>query len=85
MRLALAAIERTANGTRAEIVEALRSTQDRASPLGTYSIDGTGDTTLVDYDVSRIHDCTSDRPERAVDREDLARAVRVLRQRSEFP
>jgi branched-chain amino acid transport system substrate-binding protein len=34
---------------RAAVVEAFFNTQDRESPLGTYSIDQDGDTTLSDY------------------------------------
>ena len=34
---------------RAAVIEAFFSTKDRESPLGTYSIDADGDTTLTDY------------------------------------
>jgi branched-chain amino acid transport system substrate-binding protein len=56
MRLALDAIERSGTGERADILRALFATKDRASVLGTYSIDANGDTTLTDYGVYRIDD-----------------------------
>jgi len=49
MRLALDAIERSETGEKADIIEAIFATADRASVLGTYSIDDNGDTTLTDY------------------------------------
>jgi branched-chain amino acid transport system substrate-binding protein len=56
MSLALDAIERSGTGERADILEALFSTQDRQSVLGTYSIDENGDTTLTDYGVYSVKD-----------------------------
>jgi branched-chain amino acid transport system substrate-binding protein len=56
MRLALDAIERSGTGEKADIVAALFETQDRASVLGTYSIDENGDTTLTDYGVYGVED-----------------------------
>jgi branched-chain amino acid transport system substrate-binding protein len=50
-KLALDAIKASGSGTRADILEQLKSTKLRDSPLGTYSIDSSGDTTLADYDV----------------------------------
>ena len=52
--LALDAITRSKTGTRDDIVKALFATKDRDSPLGTYSIDKNGDTTLTDYGVYKI-------------------------------
>jgi branched-chain amino acid transport system substrate-binding protein len=49
MALALDAIERSGTGDKADIKAALFDTKDRASVLGTYSIDENGDTTLTDY------------------------------------
>jgi branched-chain amino acid transport system substrate-binding protein len=54
MSLALDAIERSGTGKREDIVKALFATKDRDSPLGTYSIDKNGDTTLTDYGVYKI-------------------------------
>ena len=48
MSLALDAIKRS-DGTKEGIKKALFETKDRASVLGTYSIDENGDTTLTDY------------------------------------
>jgi branched-chain amino acid transport system substrate-binding protein len=56
MSLALDAIERSGTGERADILEALFSTADRQSVLGTYSIDENGDTTLTDYGVYSVKD-----------------------------
>jgi branched-chain amino acid transport system substrate-binding protein len=53
-RLALDAIERSGSGNKEDIVKALFETKDRASVLGTYSIDENGDTTLTDYGVYSI-------------------------------
>jgi branched-chain amino acid transport system substrate-binding protein len=58
MRLALDAIERSGTGEKADIITALFDTTDRASVLGTYSIDENGDTTLTDYGVYTIEDGT---------------------------
>jgi branched-chain amino acid transport system substrate-binding protein len=55
MSLALDAISRS-DGSKESIVEALFSTKDRNSVLGTYSIDENGDTTLTDYGVYKIVD-----------------------------
>ena len=54
MSLVLDAIERSQTGTREDIVKALFATKDRDSPLGTYSIDENGDTTLTDYGVYEV-------------------------------
>jgi branched-chain amino acid transport system substrate-binding protein len=54
MSLALDAIKRSGTGKRADVVKALFATKDRDSPLGTYSIDKNGDTTLTDYGVYKI-------------------------------
>jgi len=54
MSLALDAIARSGTGTREDIVKALFATKDRDSPLGTYSIDENGDTTLTDYGVYKV-------------------------------
>ena len=54
MKLALDAIERSGTGKKEDIVKALFETEDRASVLGTYSIDDDGDTTLTDYGVYEI-------------------------------
>ncbi len=54
MRLALDAIERSGTGEKEDIIAALFDTKDRASVLGTYSIDENGDTTLTDYGVYTI-------------------------------
>jgi branched-chain amino acid transport system substrate-binding protein len=56
MRLALDAIDRSKTGEKADIIKAIFSTKDRASVLGTYSIDENGDTTLTDYGIYAIKD-----------------------------
>jgi branched-chain amino acid transport system substrate-binding protein len=56
MRLALDAIERSSTGEKADIIKALFETKDRASVLGTYSIDENGDTTLTDYGIYTVAD-----------------------------
>ena len=56
MRLALDAIERSETGEKADIIKALFATKDRASVLGTYSIDENGDTTLTDYGIYTVKD-----------------------------
>jgi branched-chain amino acid transport system substrate-binding protein len=56
MRLALDAIERSGTGAKEDVLKALFETKDRASVLGTYSIDENGDTTLTDYGVYTIED-----------------------------
>jgi branched-chain amino acid transport system substrate-binding protein len=56
MRLALDAIDRSKTGDKADIIKALFATKDRASVLGTYSIDKNGDTTLTDYGIYGIKD-----------------------------
>ena len=53
MALALDALARGGN-TRAGAIDAFFATRDRASVLGTYSIDENGDTTLVDYGAYRV-------------------------------
>jgi branched-chain amino acid transport system substrate-binding protein len=40
--------------TRRSVVTELFRTKDRAGPLGTYSIDPNGDTTLTDFGLYRI-------------------------------
>jgi branched-chain amino acid transport system substrate-binding protein len=54
MRLALDAIARSKTGEKADIIKALFDTKDRASVLGTYSIDKNGDTTLTDYGIYAV-------------------------------
>ncbi len=54
MSLAMDAIARSKTGKKDDIVKALFATKDRDSPLGTYSIDENGDTTLTDYGVYKI-------------------------------
>jgi len=54
MSLALDAITRSKTGKKDDIVKALFATKNRDSPLGTYSIDKNGDTTLTDYGVYKI-------------------------------
>jgi branched-chain amino acid transport system substrate-binding protein len=54
IRVALDAIERSETGNKEDIVKALFETKDRASVLGTYSIDENGDTTLTDYGVYAV-------------------------------
>jgi len=54
MSLVLDAITRSKTGKRVDIVKALFATKDRDSPLGTYSIDPMGDTTLTDYGVYKV-------------------------------
>jgi branched-chain amino acid transport system substrate-binding protein len=56
MRLALDTIERSSTGEKADIIKALYETKDRASVLGTYSIDENGDTTLTDYGIYTVAD-----------------------------
>jgi branched-chain amino acid transport system substrate-binding protein len=56
MRLALDAIARSDTGEKSDILAALFDTGDRASVLGTYSIDDNGDTTLTDYGVYKVED-----------------------------
>jgi branched-chain amino acid transport system substrate-binding protein len=54
MGLALDAIKRSGDGSRPNILKAIFATKNRESPLGTYSIDKNGDTTLTDYGVYQI-------------------------------
>ena len=54
MRLALDAIERSGDGSKEKVLEALFNSKDRKSVLGTYSIDENGDTTLTDYGIYAI-------------------------------
>jgi branched-chain amino acid transport system substrate-binding protein len=54
MELALDAIQRSKTGDRPDVIQALFSTKDRNSVLGTYSIDKNGDTSLSDYGVYSI-------------------------------
>jgi len=54
MSLALDAIKRSKTGDKADIIKALFATKDRASVLGTYSIDKNGDTTLTDYGIYSV-------------------------------
>ena len=56
MLLALDAIERSGDGSKEKIKEALFATKDRSSVLGTYSIDENGDTTLTDYGAYSVKD-----------------------------
>jgi branched-chain amino acid transport system substrate-binding protein len=54
MSLALDAIKRAGSADKAEILKAILATKDRASVLGTYSIDENGDTTLTDYGIYAV-------------------------------
>jgi branched-chain amino acid transport system substrate-binding protein len=54
MSLALDAIKRAGSADKAEILKAIFATKDRASVLGTYSIDENGDTTLTDYGIYAV-------------------------------
>ncbi len=83
MKLALDATGRTKRATRGEILKALRGTRNRRdSVLGNYSIDRrTGDTTLLDYNVSRVGRDGLTCPKRAVSRQRLETVTRVLRDR----
>jgi branched-chain amino acid transport system substrate-binding protein len=54
MSLALDAIKRSGDGSKASILKAIFATKDRKSVLGTYSIDKNGDTTLTDYGVYSV-------------------------------
>lgn len=58
MALALDALKRAGDkaNDRDAVIEALLSTKDRESVLGTYSIDANGDTTLTDYGLYVIKD-----------------------------
>jgi branched-chain amino acid transport system substrate-binding protein len=56
MRLVLDAIERSGDDRRADVINALFDTRDRASILGSYSIDANGDTTLASYGIGSIVD-----------------------------
>ena len=56
MSLALDAIKRSETGKKADIIKALFATKDRASVLGTYSINENGDTTLTDYGIYAVKD-----------------------------
>jgi branched-chain amino acid transport system substrate-binding protein len=56
MRLVLDAIGHAGNDRRADVIRALFDTKDRASVLGSYSIDANGDTTLDSYGVGSIVD-----------------------------
>jgi len=81
MRLALDAIRESGSGARADILEQLKSTTERDSRLGTYSIDSSsGDTTLTDYDYLTFEGGRSN-PRRAVPRDELKKSVAALRQR----
>ena len=55
-RLVLDAIERAGSTSKEDVLKALFDTKDRASVLGTYSIDENGDTTVTDYGVYTIED-----------------------------
>jgi branched-chain amino acid transport system substrate-binding protein len=79
-RLALDAIKASGSGKQADILEQLASGKDRDSPLGTYSIDSSGDTSLVDYDVLTFH--VGKRPlRRAVKPDALKASLELLRSR----
>jgi branched-chain amino acid transport system substrate-binding protein len=54
MSLVLDAIARAGSSDKADVLKALFETKDRASVLGTYSIDENGDTTLTDYGIYTI-------------------------------
>jgi branched-chain amino acid transport system substrate-binding protein len=80
MRLALDAIRASGSGTRADILAQLRSPKQRDSLLGSYAIDGSGDTNLIDYDVSRFENGERGL-HRAVEQGTLKKNVEVLRRR----
>lgn len=82
MNLALDAIGRTEHGKRSEILKALRRTRDRDSVLGKYSIDReSGDTSLLDYDVSQVSSDGLTCPTQAVSPRRLETVTRVLHDR----
>jgi branched-chain amino acid transport system substrate-binding protein len=54
MQVVLDSITRAGSSDRAAVVRAFFATRDRASVLGTYSIDPRGDTTLPDYGSLRV-------------------------------
>jgi branched-chain amino acid transport system substrate-binding protein len=56
MSLALDAIKRSGDGSKANVLKAIYATKNRKSVLGTYSIDKNGDTTLTDYGAYAIVD-----------------------------
>jgi branched-chain amino acid transport system substrate-binding protein len=56
MRLVLDAIGRSGDDRRADVIHALFDTKERASVLGSYSIDANGDTTLASYGIGAIVD-----------------------------
>jgi branched-chain amino acid transport system substrate-binding protein len=56
MRLVLDAIGRSGDDRRADVIHALFDTRERASVLGSYSIDANGDTTLASYGIGSIVD-----------------------------
>jgi len=56
MSLIVDAIKRSKTGDKADVIKALFETKDRASVLGTYSIDQNGDTTLTDYGAYKVVD-----------------------------
>ncbi|MBJ7328640.1 MAG: branched-chain amino acid ABC transporter substrate-binding protein [Solirubrobacteraceae bacterium] len=56
MSLALDAIERSGDGSKEKVLEALFNTKDRESVLGNYSIDENGDTTLTAYGLYVVKD-----------------------------
>jgi hypothetical protein len=61
MRLTLGAIKRATDqgrhdAERERVVQALFATRQHASPLGRYSIERDGDTSLDSYDVYRVVD-----------------------------
>ena len=62
MGLVLDAIKRAGDqgNDRAAVLEQIMSTKDRQSPIGTYSITDTGDTTLTNYGVYGIKDGSLD-------------------------
>lgn len=80
MRLALDAIKASGSGTQADILDELKSGNERDSPLGTYSINGNGDTTLADYDVLTFEAGTS-RLEQAVEPDVLQASLEDLDRR----
>jgi branched-chain amino acid transport system substrate-binding protein len=80
MRLALDAIKASGSGTQADILDELKSPKQRYSLLGTYSIDGNGDTTLADYDVLTFEAGTS-KLEQAVEPDVLQASLEDLDRR----
>lgn len=85
MELALDAIVRAGEtATPEEIRDELFATKDRQdSLLGTYSIDDKGDTSLIDYNISRVYDGALGRPQPLLgDKRELRRVTDFLQRRA---